>query len=171
MPNPFDDWLADLAERGLDPEDVETGRQLMAASPIRKERDEWKTKAESFRAAALRSTFKDVGIKLSPDVLRIPDDLDPDVDKVREWAVKGGLIEAPAPTAEQQAAEEELNEDLDASERVAAAHAGAKASHSGVITPDDAAGWSTGKFAEFEKKHPREADALARGEVVAGITF
>lgn len=171
MPNPFDDWLNDLAERGLDAEDVETGRQLMAASPIRKERDEWKSKAEAFRTAALRSTFRDVGIKFSPDVLRIPDDLEPDADKVREWAVRGGLIEAPAPSPEQQAAEEELESDLDASDRVAAAHAGAAPSHSGVITPDDAAAWSAGKFKEFEQKHPREADALARGEVVAGIVF
>lgn len=167
--NPFDEWLEGLIERGLDPDDAEEGRQLMAASPVRKERDDALASAKRYRDIALKGVFKDAGIQQSPEVLRIPDDLDvADVDKVKEWAVKANLIEAPQPTAEELAAQEQLTNDLAASDRVAAAAAGGSAS-AAVLTPETFASWPREKRLHLRDSNPEAFESLKRGEPVPGI--
>lgn len=94
------DWLDDLVERGLEAEDADALRQLLEASPVRKERDEWKAKALRHRDQVVRSELRRLGVTADPATLRVPDDLDPlDGEQVRNWAETAGLVEAPPPAA------------------------------------------------------------------------
>lgn len=120
MPSTFDDLMQEARDAGVDDAWLERVQAATAASPLRKERDELKAalqeateKATKFGAAALNAQFAALGIKVKPDALRLPDDLDPlDTEKVREWAVGMGLADPPPPAVppEEQAAHQRLAE-------------------------------------------------------------
>lgn len=120
MPNAFDDLLNELADNGVSDDYIDRLRAASAGSPLRKERDEARQLAEQaladaqrYRTAALNSQFANIGIKVKPDALNIPADLDPlDTEKVREWAVGMGLADPPPPAvpAEEQAAHQRVAE-------------------------------------------------------------
>lgn len=103
----FEDIVTEYEAEGLDTTEL---RAAWDASPLRRERDEAKTSAASAleraqraEAKALASSFKDLGIKVSPTALRMPDDLDVTDDAaLRTWAEGAGLVEPPAPTTATQ---------------------------------------------------------------------
>lgn len=65
----------------------------------------------------------------------------------------------------------QLDTDLGADGRVAAAVAGGQQGSNGVITPAEVAEWSTEKKLRFSAKHPDSWEFLKRGEEVVGLTF
>lgn len=174
MPNDFDQLLAEY-EDDLDPEFVDRLKKATAGSPLRKERDTEKQRADKAEERAkqlegtvLKATFGQLGIKTDPAVLRLPDDLDVlDAKAIQEWAVTSNLIDPPEPTEEEQ----RLAADLATDNEVARAGAGAQAAASGVISPATVADWSSERWARFAKQHPDAAEQLRRGEEVHGITF
>lgn len=115
MPNDFEALIGELEEAGLDESYIDRLKSATAASPIRKERDQFKAdlatalaQRDQFRSKALVASFKDLGIKVSPTALRMPDDLDVTDDAaLRTWAEGAGLVDPPPVTtaspAEQQA--------------------------------------------------------------------
>lgn len=114
MPNAFETLMQEARDAGVDPQWIERVEQASAGSPLRKEKDQLAEQLKSateqanrYRGAALNTQFTNLGIKVKPDALKIPDDLDPlDDEGVRNWAVGMGLAEpAPpaVPTDEQQA--------------------------------------------------------------------
>lgn len=131
MPRKFEEILSEMTELGLSDEVVDELTQAWAASPLRKERDEAVKNAEAALEQAKRyqqvvagQRFKDLGIKIRPEALRTPDDLDwADDAKVREWATTAGLIEGPS-------APEPGDEAAAAHDRIAAASSGATAAPS-----------------------------------------
>lgn len=120
MPNEYERILEELREAGVQSSYVDELEKMLSASPIRKERDEFKQKAEAaladvqrFRTAALGATFKEARIKGSPDAYNIPADLDVlDVDAVQAWAVSAGVADPPEPvvTPEQQQQYQQLEQ-------------------------------------------------------------
>jgi len=117
MPNAFDDLMAEAADAGVDSEWIDKVKKASAGSPLRQEleseraaRKALEENAAKYRDAALNSQFAQLGIKVKPDALKVPEDLDPlDGDKVRDWAVTMGLAEAPqAVTPQEQAAHERI---------------------------------------------------------------
>jgi hypothetical protein len=113
----FDDLLDEIREAGLSDDLLGRLKSATAASPIRAERDEWKTKAEQaaaeareLRAAVMSTTFKDAGISINPAALNLPADLDfRNVEAVREWGSTMGLVSTQStppltPPSEQQGA-------------------------------------------------------------------
>lgn len=85
------------------------------ASPLRSENKELKRqakeaadKAQRLHNYALSAAFKEVGLKVKPDVLKLPEDLDPtDTQALSAWATEAGFIESKpdTPAQEQQAHE------------------------------------------------------------------
>lgn len=106
MPNKFEDLLEEALDAGVDPEWVERVRAASDGSPLRQEKKQLEQQlkeatenATRYRTAALSGVFSQLGVKVKPDALNIPPDLDPlDAEKVREWAEGMGLAE-PAPPA------------------------------------------------------------------------
>lgn len=167
-PRKFEEIADEYEAEGLDVSEL---REAWEASPLRRERDEIRKQAEAtleranaYRSRLLAHEFTSLGIKAKPDHLKIPDDLDLDTDKVREWAVGAGLLDAPE-------SEPESTEELDAHDRISAASQGAGAARGGVITPDIAAEWDAAKWKRFASSYPVEADSLKQGQQVTGITF
>jgi len=66
---------------------------------------------------------------------------------------------------------EEDSDEPPAAKIAEVASRGGQRSSSPVITPKQAAEWSTEKWMRFEEAHPREAEAVSRGEKVVGISF
>lgn len=108
----FDDLMSEVLEATGDETIVSRIKEATAASPLRKERDEWKTKAEQIaeeakglKDAVLQGTFKQAGIGINPAALAIPADLDfKSAEAVRAWGESMGLV-APAtapPTPQEQ---------------------------------------------------------------------
>lgn len=120
MPNEYERVLEELRDAGVQSSYIDELEKMLSASPIRKERDEFKQKAEAaladvqrFRTAALGATFKEANIKGKPDAYNIPADLDVlDVDAVKTWAIEAGVADPPPPavTPEQQQQLEQLAE-------------------------------------------------------------
>ena len=89
------------------------------ASPLRSENKELKRKAqealekaERLNAYALQAAFEKIGLKVKPDALRLPDDLDPtDTPALTAWATEKGFIEAkPETPIEEQKAHEQMSQ-------------------------------------------------------------
>ena len=118
----------DMQDAGVTDDFIGRIEAANAASPLRKEMGEWKTKAEQaaekaarYEKAAIGQFLSSNGFKGKPDALNIPADLDPlDPTALQSWAVDMGLIEPPAPSTEEQQRQAELK----AHERVDAASAG-----------------------------------------------
>lgn len=126
----FDDLLAELRDAGVQDNYIDRLKAASDGSPLRKERDEWKTKAETamqeaqrYRTATIGGFLTQLGFAGNPDALNIPAELEPNRDAVTGWAVEMGLVAKPEPSPEEQArAAEEAGH-----ERVVAATAGAQA--------------------------------------------
>lgn len=105
-PRKMEDILDELEAEGADALAGEL-RTAWDASPLRRSNEEFKAQAEAALAEAKRyqqvvagQRFKEFGIKVRPEHLRTPDDLDwADESKVKEWATSAGLIEVPDPNA------------------------------------------------------------------------
>lgn len=109
----FDDLLQEARDAGVDPDWLERFEKASAGSPLRQEKKQLETQlqeitsqAQRYRTAALGSQFQQLGIKVKPDALNIPTDLDPlDNEAVQTWAVGMGLADPPpppVPTEDQQ---------------------------------------------------------------------
>lgn len=124
-PRKFEELLEEMREAGLDESYISDLENAWKASPIRAERDEARAQAQAaldeanrYRSVVAASRFRDLGIRIKPDALRTPEDLDwTDEDKVRSWAQDSGLID-PAPPAgdnisdEERQAHERINESM-----------------------------------------------------------
>lgn len=177
MPNAFEDLLTEMADAGVVPEFIERLRQATAGSPLRKEiadltkeRDDLLGTVGRYRNDSLKAKFETFGIKVSPDALRVPDDLDPlDAKKVEEWAVGMGLMEPLPPSEEEQ----QLADDLETQGRIAAAATGAPPGPGGgsTLTPEAVAEWPMDKTIRFKEQYPAEFEAIKRGEPVRNVQF
>lgn len=108
----FDDLMAEVLDATGDETIVNRIKEATAASPLRKERDDWKSKAEQaaqeaaeLRGAVMSSTFTQAGIKVAPQALNIPADLDyKNAEAVRAWGEQMGLVapQEAEPTAQEQ---------------------------------------------------------------------
>lgn len=111
----IDELLEELAGRGLAAADAERLRGAYEASPIRKELKETKDalkvsqEKEALHLASLRdATFKQVGIKVKPNLLATPADLDvTSLDAVKAWAITEGLVDGSAEEVQTPDAEKE----------------------------------------------------------------
>lgn len=124
----FEDIVAEYEAEGLDTTEL---RAAWDASPLRRERDEAKTAAQSAQeraqraeAKALASSFKDLGIKVSPTALRMPEDLDVTDDAaLRTWAEGAGLVDPPAATSATQSEQTAHQQAANASQGVSTTEA------------------------------------------------
>ena len=164
------DIFEEALEQGMDPTWVERFRAFNDGSPIRKENKtmdkqlkEARDENARLRKSVLATNFEKVGIGVDPSVLNLPEDVDyTNVDSLREWAQKTKLIST-EPSAPQ--------EELDAHDRIEEMANGGTPPSNGVITPATVAPWSTERKMRFSKDHPREWEALKRGEEVTGISL
>ena len=124
----FEDILAEMREQGLDESYADELSKAWQASPLRQAAETAAERARKAETALLRSTFKELGISVKPDHLRLPDDLDPtDSDRIKAFAVDAGLLTPdPEPTPDPA-----VTADLQAQQRITAATAGA-----GEVNPD-----------------------------------
>lgn len=108
MTDRFSDLFEEARDSGkVDETWLERFQTTFEASPLRQEikatKDENKTlreQSKTLRTGLLKDRFSTLGIKISPDVLNIPDDLNPaDPEGVKTWAVSMGLVED-APTTD-----------------------------------------------------------------------
>jgi hypothetical protein len=158
----FDELLQEMLDAGVQEDFVDRLRQASDGSPLRKERDEAVKEAGRLRGFATKSAFSKVGIKVSPEVLSLPKDLDvTDEALVREWAEKHGIVE-PEPKPEASAAELEEGQQIEGAMSTTAVPA------TGILTPETVAGWGADKMTAFAEKYPREWEALKRAEPVSG---
>jgi hypothetical protein len=177
MPNAFEEILAEMADAGVTADFIERLRKASEGSPLRKQIDELTKERDGllsengkYRADSLQARFDALGIRIKPDALKIPDDLDPlDEKKVTEWAVGMGLIDQPALSEEEQ----QLADDLAAQDRIAAAGAGAPPGPGAgaVLTPEAVAEWPMDKTVRFKQQFPAEFEAIKRGEQVRNTQF
>lgn len=115
------------------------------------ERDQFKRELEFFKA----------GIPDTPATryFRRGYDGDLDVAAIRKAAAEAGFIDM-----DEQA--EELNDELDALDRVTSASSGTTPLGNNVITPATYASWPREKRNAFRKSHPDLSAAIGRGEEV-----
>lgn len=176
MPRKFEEIVEDLETAGADEDAIAELKEAYAGSPLRKERDTLKTKAEGLeeelgklKPAVWGSTFKELGLSVKPDAVNLPDDLDPaDTQAVKEWAIDKGLLAAPEGGEGGEGSEEE-KEHQAGMEKIAAASNGAKPTTGGKITPDDFKNWPREKRLELRSTDPDKFLALKRGESVTAL--
>ena len=170
MPNRFDALLEEMENEGvLDPDWIERLREASAGSPLRKERDAAETKARQLEEEnrALKSklgnqVFTEVGIKVKPDLLNLPEDLDiTDTEAVRAWAVDQGLAER-RPDVDP--------DEMDEHTTINNASGGTEGVDTGILTPDKVSDWPTDKLLRLRESNPKAFEALKRGEEVRGVT-
>jgi hypothetical protein len=115
------------------------------------ERDQYKRELEFFKA----------GIPDTPATryFRRGYDGDLDVAAIRKAAAEAGFID-------QDDQAEELDEELDALDRVTSASSGSSPLGNNVITPATYASWPREKRNAFRKTHPDLSAAIGRGEEV-----
>lgn len=156
----FDDLLDEARQAGVQEDWITRVKAASDGSPLRKERDEWKQKAEThaekaarYEKAAIGQFLAGNGFKGKPDALNIPADLDPlDQTALTTWAVDMGLIEPPAPSTEDQ----QTQANLEAHGRVDAASAGTgtpgpkdEARQKALSAATEAEFWAAAKEAGF----------------------
>jgi len=167
---PDKDLLEELEESGLDPNIIERLRAWNDASPIRKQAKTATQRAQdleaenaTLRKAVMATTFEKVGLKVNPEFLNLPPDLPiHDPEAVRTWAQTAGFISTePSETPENLAAHDRMTDTAN----------GAPPPNNGLITPETLSTWSTQKLMQFKLDHPREFEALKRGEEVSGASL
>lgn len=168
MPKNRSDFIQSLIDRGLDESLAEEIENWNDASPLRaaaksyeKRNKDLEEDNKKLRARITKQVFAEAGIKVNPDVLNLPDDLDiTDTGAVSTWALEMGL-KSNSPSVPQ----EEL-ENLDAQTDL---QEGGDSPQSGVITPTMAADWAVDKAMKFRLAHPDAWELLKRGEEVRGV--
>lgn len=136
--------------------------QLKESSKRAKEAEELRTKLSEFER---RDAIRAAGLELNDRQVRAllaSHDGELTAEDLRATAVDLGFAQDETEVPEEEQA---------AHERVAAAAKGGKPPQAGVVTPADAAGWSTEKWVRFAKQHPEHAETIRRGEPVSGVTF
>lgn len=120
MARKFEEIVAEMTQQGLDESYVSELSEAWSASPIRKERDAIAAERDALRDAVLNTKFEKFGVKVKPQALVRPADLDiTDDDKVKGWLTDLGVIDqAPA-------ADAAVDADLAAQGRIDTATAGA----------------------------------------------
>ncbi len=101
MSDKFKELFEEARNSGMDSEWVDRFENTFEASGLRKDnvaiKERFQTVAEenkTLKSGLLKTRFSELGIKLNPDILSLPDDLNPaDADGVKTWAVASGLIE------------------------------------------------------------------------------
>ncbi len=81
-------------------------------------------------------------------------------DAIKAAAIEAGFLDAPEPV-------EQIEDELDAQERMSSTSAGAKSAGSGRITPDTYTSWPLAQRRAFQAQHPDLTDRLKRGETVS----
>ena len=122
MARKYEEIIAELRERGLDETSIDELTEAWSASPIRKERDAIAAERDALRDAVLSTKFEKFGVKIKPQALQRPSDLDiTDDDKLKNWLTDAGVLTPePEPTPDPA-----VTADLQAQQRMAAATAGA----------------------------------------------
>lgn len=154
--------LGELEDSGVEADVTDRIKGLFSASPIRKERDDYKERATKFeddskkyRGLILKEAFDKRSIKIAPEHLKLPENLDPTNDQEFDtWAVAAGLVEAPQ------------TPELDAMKRIEDAGKGGESTQVGVLTPEEVATWPVEELLRLGKQFPAEYEALKRGEQV-----
>ncbi len=101
MSDKFKELFEEARNSGVDSEWVDRFESTFEASGLRKDnvaiKERFQAAAEenkTLKSGLLKTRFSELGIKLNPDILSIPDTLNPaDADNVKTWAVQSGLIE------------------------------------------------------------------------------
>lgn len=101
MADKFKELFEEARDSGVDADWVDKFEQTFEASGLRKDnqaiKDRWIAVSEENKAlktGLLQTRFTELGIKLNPSILALPDTLNPaDPDNVRTWAIASGLIE------------------------------------------------------------------------------
>lgn len=105
MSDKFKQLFEEARASGVDSEWVDRFETSFEASGLRKDLNATKEENRALREATktlrtglLKDRFAKFGITVSPEILNVPDDLNPaDEDTVKDWAVNMGLL-ANAPT-------------------------------------------------------------------------
>lgn len=100
MSDKFKQLFEEARANGVDPDWVDRFETSFEASGLRKDLNTTKEEnralretAKSLRTGLLKDRFTKFGITVSPDILNIPEDLNPtDEDTVKDWAVNMGLL-------------------------------------------------------------------------------
>lgn len=101
MSDKFKELFEEARNSGVDSDWVDRFETTFEASGLRKDnqsiKDRYQTTLEenkTLKAGLLKTRFTELGIKLDPSILALPDTLNPaDADNVKTWAVASGLIE------------------------------------------------------------------------------
>lgn len=165
MPENLDDLLADLDDD--DPDNTPLVQRLRSALKARnkdlKELDDLRKENGELKRS---SVIRDAGLELKPSqvtaLLAAHGDKELTADLLHETAVDLGWAEPK---------QDVPPEDLEATDRIAAATTGAPTGRAatGTITAADVSDWPVDKIARFRDSHPAEFEALKRGEPVRGI--
>lgn len=100
MSDKFKELFEEARNSGVDSDWVDKFETTFEASGLRKDNQTIKEEnrllretSTKLRTGLLSDRFDKLGIKISPTILNIPDDLDPsDPEKVQTWAEEMGLI-------------------------------------------------------------------------------
>lgn len=100
MSDKFKQLFEEARNSGVDSEWVDRFENTFEASGLRKDNVTIKEEnrllretATKLKSGLLKDRFEKIGITISPNVLNIPDDLDPsDPEKVQSWAEEMGLV-------------------------------------------------------------------------------
>lgn len=159
----------------VDQDVVDEISSLWDASPIRKERDDYKKRAETaeekagkYATAAVKSVLKDKGVTINPSLLRFPDDLDlTDEAAVEKFLVDAGLAEA---KSEADVAEQQAHENIDRAVTGASATATTRI-NADLLEELDTTTEGKARIRRFQQNHPDEWQRLLKGEEVVGKTI
>lgn len=163
------DLLEELAEMGMESELIDRIRNWNDASPLRaaaksaeKRAKDAEDRASQLSQIVMKSVFKDAGIKVNPALLHLPDDLDiTSLDAVSKWAADNGLRDT-TPSVD--------TEELESHEEINNLNSGGEPPSSSIITPLQAAEWSTDRSMKFARQHPEAWEQLKRGEEVRNLS-
>lgn len=101
MADKFKELFEDARNSGVDSDWVDKFESTFEASGLRKDNLAAKERLQAItdenktlKSGLLKTRFSELGIKLNPDILTLPDTLNPaDADGVKTWAVSVGLVE------------------------------------------------------------------------------
>lgn len=164
--NAFEQLLEEMADAGVDESWIGRLEAASAGSPLRQEirdlkaeRDSLRERTEALTGSVRQQTFKEAGITMNPDLLKLPDDLDvTDVEAVKAWGIEQKLLE-PQPSVS--------SEELEGQDAITNAGAGAAAVEGGgKLTPAIVAEWPMDRKTKFMQANPDAWEALKRGEEV-----
>ncbi len=101
MADKFKELFEEARNSGVDADWVDRLETTFEASGLRKDNVAIKTQLQTlidenktYKSGLLKTRFSELGIKINPDILSLPDTLNPaDPETVKTWAITAGLIE------------------------------------------------------------------------------